>query len=315
MVTKRTKPYFIASCLSLLIAAIPFVAEATVIKTVKGSMLVPTGKGWGVKTDRPNDVVNDANIPQNGIYYHGGPVMGTSAATIPNVYYIWYGNWSGNTAIELLTNFALGIGKTAYYNINTTYTDANGNPVMRAVNFPKPGVFDNYSQGTALSDNSIYAIVANAINTKQLPLDPNGIYFVLTSADVNETSGFCTSYCGWHTYGNIQNTNIKYAFVGNADRCPNACAAQNPSPNNNTGADAMASVIAHELEETVTDPNLNAWYDHSGQEVADKCAWQFGKTSTAANGSQYNMTIAFKQYLIQMNWLNANNGLCANYYL
>jgi hypothetical protein len=43
----------------------------------------------------------------------------------------------------------------------------------------------------------------------------------------------------------------------------------------------MASIIAHELEEAATDPDLNAWYDRRGMENADKCAWTFGSTSTA----------------------------------
>ena len=34
----------------------------------------------------------------NGIEYHGGPVMLSSH----NVYFIWYGNWSGNTATTIL---------------------------------------------------------------------------------------------------------------------------------------------------------------------------------------------------------------------
>lgn len=306
------KSCFISSCLSLAIATLPLSADATVIKNVNGSMLVPSGKGWGIRSDHPFEIVKDKNIQQNGILYHGGPVMGTSNNTIPNVYYIWYGNWSGNSAVDILNNFASGIGNTGYYNINSTYTDKNGAHVIKAVNFTAVGVFDNYSQGSSLSDNGVLAVVTKAITSKQLPADPNGIYFVLTSADVNETSGFCTQYCGWHNFATVQNTNIKYAFVGNADRCPNACSAQNVSPNNNVGADAMASVIAHELEETVTDPNLNAWFDSSGEENADKCAWQFGNTTTAPNGSKFNLTINAKNYLIQMNWLNANGGMCVN---
>ena len=35
----------------------------------------------------------------------------------------------------------------------------------------------------------------------------------------------------------------------------------------------MASIVSHELEEAVTDPDLNAWYDRRGQEADDKCAW------------------------------------------
>ena len=80
----------------------------------------------------------------------------------------------------------------------------------------------------------------------------------------------------------------------------------------------MASIIAHELEETATDPDLNAWYDTRGAENADKCAWTFGATTTL-NGAKYNMTLGGKNYLIQQNWVNAlgpNNakGYCAKSY-
>jgi len=73
----------------------------------------------------------------------------------------------------------------------------------------------------------------------------------------------------------------------------------------------MASIIAHELEEAATDPQLNAWYDRRGYENADKCAWTFGSTSTAANGSLYNMTLGGLNFLIQRNWVNAGGGYCA----
>ena len=81
------------------------------------------------------------------------------------------------------------------------------------------------------------------------------------------------------------------------------------SPNGDIGADAMVSVIAHELEEAVTDPNLNAWYDNRGNENADKCAWTFGTTS-GPTGAKYNMTLGSRNYLIQRNWVNAAGGYC-----
>jgi len=60
----------------------------------------------------------------------------------------------------------------------------------------------------------------------------------------------------------------------------------------NAGVDGMVSVIAHELEETNTDPNLNAWYDANGAEDADKCAWTFGQIlSQGSTGAYYNMTL------------------------
>src|SRR5262249_15731027 len=110
---------------------------------------------------------------------------------------------------------------------------------------------------------------------------------------------------------------IKYSFVGNASGASlSSCAEQiSSSPNGDLGADAMVSVIAHELEEAATDPDLNAWFDGSGQENADKCAWTFGATYTATNGSLANMKLGARDYLIQQNWLNAQGGFCTLSYV
>ncbi|MBZ5676449.1 MAG: EXORDIUM family protein [Acidobacteriia bacterium] len=271
----------------------------------------PDGKGSLFNPGKGDNAGRDARTSKtgggtNGISYHNGPVM---LGTV-SVYYIWYGDWSGNSATTILTDFASNIGGSPYFNINTTYYNGSNTHVSNSVSY---GGFttDNYSHGTALSDADVQSIVTSAITSGKLPGNPNGVYFVLTSKDVAENSGFCTKYCAWHSYGTITGTNIKYAFVGNADRCPSACEAQTTSPNGNAGADAMASVIAHELEEAVTDPNLNAWYDNRGAENADKCAWTFGTVSSASNGSFYNMILGARQYLIQRNWVNASGGYCA----
>jgi hypothetical protein len=242
----------------------------------------------------------------NGIRYHGGPVI----LNTTHVYFIWYGNWGSDTATTILPDLASHIGGSPYFNINTTYFNASNTDVSNSVAY-LGSTTDNYSQGTNLSDTAIQTIVSSAISSGRLPKDTNGVYFVLTSADVNETSGFCTQYCGWHTRGTIAGSDIKYSFIGNPARCPSACAAQSVSPNGNLGADAMASIIAHELEESVTDPDLNAWYDSQGEENADKCAWTFGTTYVTGNGSHANMKLGSRDYLIQQNWVNASGGFCA----
>ena len=284
--------------------------------------LVPSGKGWGNRAEPTPGFVTHGNngngqarpggggsSGSNGINYHGGPVMlGTT-----NVYYIWYGNWTGNTANSILTSLAQSMGGSSWFNINTTYYNASNAHVSNSVSYGG-STNDNYSQGSALSDSAIKTVVNNAIVSGKVPKDTNGVYFVLTSSDVTATSGFCTQYCGWHTHGTIQGGDIKYAFIGNPDRCPSACAAQTTSPNNNAGADGMASIISHELSEAVSDPDLNAWYDRQGMENADKCAWTFGTESTASNGSKYNVTIGSNKYLIQRNWVNAGGGYCATAY-
>jgi hypothetical protein len=268
----------------------------------------PDGRGGGTVSNFVAPAKPVGGATTNGISLHGGPViLGTT-----NVYYIWYGNWSGNTATTILTDFANGVGGSSYFNINTTYTNSAGTKVSNLVHYAG-STTDNYSQGTSLSDAAIQTVVSSAISSARLPKDTNAVYFVLTSPDVTASSGFCTQYCGWHTHGTISGSDIKYSFVGNpATKCPSSCAGQTASsPNSNIGADAMASIVAHELEETVTDPDLNAWYDTRGAENADKCAWTFGTTSTASNGSNYNMTFGGRNWYIQQNWVNAAGGYCA----
>jgi hypothetical protein len=263
--------------------------------------------GKVVHETNPNFGKVNANRPSrgSGISYHGGPVI---LGTV-NAYVIWYGNWSGNTAMQIIPDFLSAEGGSPYFNINTTYYSGSGK-VQNAVHYAG-STTDNYSLGTSLSDAQIQAVVSSAISGGRLPKDANGVYFVLTSADVTANSGFCTQYCGWHTHATISGSDIKYAFIGNPDRCPSACSAQSTSPNGNAGADGMVSIIAHELEEAVTDPDLNAWFDSRGQENADKCAWTFGNTYTAANGSQANMKLGTRDFLIQQNWVNAGSGYCA----
>lgn len=283
--------------------------------------LVPTGKGWG---ERPapgpgpgqgagqgqgqpqGQAKPSGSSSTNGIFYHGGPLI-TSG---PTIYYIWYGGWSGNTATTILTDLAKNIGPSPYFNINSTYHNGSNVPVANAVTYGG-AMTVGYTHGTSLSDSTVQTIVAEALASGQLSHDSNGVYFVLTSSDVNETSGFCTQYCGWHTHASINGLDVKYAFVGNPDRCPSACEQQTTGPNDNAGADGMASIIAHELEEATTDPDLNAWYDRRGQENADKCAWTFGSTYKTANQASANMKLGSRDFLIQQNWVNASGGYCA----
>lgn len=279
--------------------------------------VVPTGKGWGLEVPAGQEkpaVTPFTVVTGNGINYHGGPVMPGSL----HAYFIWYGNWTNGTRasdsqttvnlINALFGSSGGIGGSGYFRINTTYGD-NANNVSGNIALTQTTT-DNYSRGTRLSDSGVLGVVSSAISSGRLPSDPNGIYFVLTSSDVLETSGFCTRYCGWHTHATIGGADIKYSFVGNPDRCPTACEAQTVSPNADSGADGMASIMAHEAEEAATDPDLNAWYDSTGAENADKCAWKFGPVQHLGNGAAYNETFGTHNWLIQMNWENSRGGGC-----
>jgi hypothetical protein len=281
--------------------------------------LVPTGKGWGEAVDHSNNSkgqappqgVGGGNQCPNGICYHGGPVMGST----PIIYVIWYGNWSSGpggsdnvNGQNVVRNFLSSLSGTPYENINKTYS-ISGTAINGMIAIGIEGA-DSGSQGTSFGDAGVQAIVASQFTSGALPKSSNALYMVLTSSNVNETSGFCTQYCGWHTHGTIGGTDIKYAFVGNPDRCPASCSMQ-VDPNGYAGADGMVSIIAHEQEEAISDPDLNAWYDKRGMENADKCAWTFGTTYTTSNGSTANVNMGGHDYLIQRNWVNASGGYCS----
>ncbi len=266
-----------------------------------------------------------AVVTGNGINYHGGPVL---KGTVP-IYLIWYGNWSGtgsNTAatVSLVEHFIGTLGNTPYELINSTYGDTTGNV---SGNLTMGGaIFDTGSQGTRLTNSRLTAIVQRSLSNG-LPTDANGVYMVLTSSNVRE-QGFCTQFCGFHTHQTLNGTDIKWAFVGNPDRCPSGCEAQTTGPNSPAtgvgGADGMINIITQESEEAITDPDLNAWFDSSGQEDADKCNFNFGATSTCtatsicsaagkAAGAKFNQTFGNNNYLMQQEWENAAGGKCVQH--
>lgn len=241
----------------------------------------------------------------NGIGPHGGPLLtGTTG-----VYFIWYGNWAGSLAPVLLPELAHGLGGSDYFNINTTYFDPGGVPVRNAVEF-RGAATDLYSHGKNLSDADVQEVVSQALHAGKFAADSEAVYFVLSSADVAESSGFCSQYCGWHNHAKIVG-DIQYAFAGNPSRCPGECSTGAASPNGDPAADSLASIVAHELEETVTDPHLDAWFSEKGRENADKCAWTYGDTYPTPNGGIANMRLGERDFLIQQNWVNRSGGYCA----
>jgi phosphate-induced protein 1 len=286
----------------------------------------PDGKHQGAPVPVPEAGPTGNTVTLgNGINYNGGPVM---KGTV-NTYVIWYGNWNGtgsNTAAtkSAIEHFLGTIGGSAIELVNTTYGDTTGD-VSGLVNFAGSTIVSSTKN---LTDRSLQSTVNNALRSGALPTDANGVYFVLTSSNINETSGFCTRYCGFHTRATLNGADIKYSFVGNVDRCPSGCEIQATGPNspaaNVGGIDGMANVISHELEEAISDPDLNAWFDSSGQENADKCNFNFGATSTCnanglctaagtAAGARYNQTFGNNDWMLQQNWRNSAGGACAQH--
>src|SRR5689334_20268166 len=142
-----------------------------------------------------------AVVQGNGINYHNGPVL--KGNPVP-IYVIWYGNWTNGplasdsaVTVSLVEAFlaSTALGGSGYEAINSTYGDTTGN-VSGHLGFSS-AVFDSsYSSGKKLSDRVLPTVVSHAI-AAGLPSDANGVYLILTSSDVSESSGFCRTYCGF----------------------------------------------------------------------------------------------------------------------
>lgn len=284
-----------------------------------------------------NPLANLKGLPTGGaktaasklITYHGGPVM----TSVSKVVVIWYGNWNQTNSTDtpagqqLIRDALYGLSVTPdgtftnYSGITTgrsstlgLFTQSGGQSVSQI----SSATITEFTQATSatygnkkLTDAKVLSLVKAYAGTP----DPNAIYLVLSSSDIDETSGFGSQYCGWHTFSTVSNVVTKYAFIGNPSRYMSACAAQTVSPNGNAGVDAMISVIAHELAEAATDPKLNAWYDRSGNENADICAWTFGSAQVLESNNSYSNVRLPKQgggtrsYLLQRA-LAASNSKC-----
>jgi hypothetical protein len=76
------------------------------------------------------------------------------------------------------------------------------------------------------------------------------------------------------------------------------------TPNGNPDADTEVSPTSHEVMEAWTDPDtVTGWYDSSGFENGDECAYIFGSTS-GTSGQLYNQTINNHHYLTQEEFSN-----------
>jgi hypothetical protein len=268
---------------------------------------------------RPSAQALGAAATDNGIYYHGGPVIyQQKVAAIYWSYRPIYlggptpgttGPGSGDTS--LIGFFLSHLGGSPYYNINTTYYDAAGTPVQNSVtytqywasntNVPVPGV--------PVSDSQIQAQIVAGFTGGQLTYDPNTLYVVFSDALVNLGGAFGSVYCAYRGTFTWNGNDVKYAPMPH-EIDHNGCTFSHTSPNNDPAADAEVNDLAHETEETQTDADRNAWYDNAGQENADKCWGTFGTTYTTANGATANVQIGGKDFLVQANWVNANGGGC-----
>lgn len=223
---------------------------------------------------------NAASNPN--LLWHNGAIMKDS--TIKAIF--WGSSWSTSAGDKIagLDRFYEGIGGTSYLNTNTEYTGTNGT-VSTGVTYQGHTSDSSSAPRKAPSTSQVLAVVTRSIT------DPvaNGYYPVYSDQKRGRAG-----YCAWHSYGSINNVPVQFAFFFNLDGDP-GCDPQDPGTIHSQGLEAVANVSGHELSEAVTDPRNGGWWDASGAENSDKCAWTFGG----------NVTIGGQQWKIQGNWSNA----------
>ena len=292
-------------------------SDAAVLNPFLGS--VGASSWYGINTryysktgSATNFVTNTANYPSANCTFVDSSTYGTSLEGAASSFTTAASVLKAAITITLTSTAGLTVGRPISGTgiaASTVITNVNTGTNVITLSLATTASIASAKKLTVAAP-STQMIVDNVIRAGTFAADSAGLYFVLTDSSVKVT-GFGTSFCGYHgffkpTSGVVPT--VQYSFVGNPSLYMGGCAGQSvASPNGNPPADAMASVVAHELVEAVSDPQLNAWFDSAGNENADKCAWVYGATTTSG-GASSNIVVGSANYLIQQNWDPILNG-------
>ncbi|GLJ10973.1 hypothetical protein SUGI_0139200 [Cryptomeria japonica] len=229
--------------------------------------------------------------------YHGGPVL-TSPESI-KVYILWYGKFTPAQKAPLLDFFS-----SFHYNersqpcmkkwwaILQGYKDSSNTSIAPNVRLAKQASDVSYSLGKSLKRSSMGSLIRSALVKKQFPINPRGIYMVLTADNVF-VENFCMSSCGFHDSMKVSNRRkVVISWVGNSGvQCPGYCAwpfaypGYGPPipplipPNGDVGIDGMVVVVATILAGTASNPFGDGYHADPAfapQEAATACSGIFG---------------------------------------
>ncbi|HXQ90402.1 MAG TPA: PKD domain-containing protein [Acidimicrobiales bacterium] len=156
---------------------------------------------------------------------------------------------------------------------------------------------------------------------------PKGVESCFDSRD-NDEGGECTvssqggAFCAYHssTAGEAIYADLPFPIYSSLTGF--TCGSEdtfgtNESPNGQLDADVELSLVAHELNESITDPLGTSWYDRHGNEIADDCEGFYGAT-LGVSGALYNQVINGAHYLTQEMFSNedyhaSKNSACVQH--
>jgi hypothetical protein len=258
------------------------------------------------------------------LIYHGGPVMHTNKTYA--IYWVPSGySVSANyrTIIDrYLGDVAAASGSTSnVYATDTQYYDTTNGNILNSSTFggsyldaqslPASGCTDFYTT-VCLTDAQLQTEVQRVATLNGWTVGPTSMFLMFTASGIGScfdgSSSACafTYYCAYHSNigsgpGEILYSNQPYTMT-----VPAACdSGEHP---NGDDADSVLNVASHEHNETITDPLGTAWWDSSGYENGDECAWDFGTALGSTGSSQYNQVINGNKYYLQQEWSNSDNA-------
>jgi hypothetical protein len=231
------------------------------------------------------------------LLYNGGPVMHN-----PTVYVIyWIPPQLQDGTLTSLSSKYQSIQTTmlkeyfghSLMNNNTQYHDTTyitntgrvGGTYVDKSLYPGSDCFDPATVLTngnnCISDADLQNEITKVMGLKLWTGGVNKLFMVFTSFNegqctVSNSDCSYSTYCGYHGFfTNASLQDVVYANLPYGDAT--ACQLPGvPSPNSFPQADTAADTASHELSEAITDPLLNAWFDSSGSEIGDECAYSFG---------------------------------------
>ena len=278
-------------------------------------------------------VKQGVQIASSTVLYHGGQIMYPSI----QIYTIFWrppqlqdGSGTAFSANYVTINYyhAAFIGGHGIQNIATQYYQTIGGTTTYVQNagyaagyyldtssFPASGCTDSATPGDCITDAQIQAEIARVMSINGWTGGLNKIFILFTAwregscFDSSSTSCAYTQYCAYHSYFMQGSTPVIYANQPYANL--SVCLASGQTLPNGSDGDAAASTATHEIIESITDPLLNAWFDSSGNEVADLCNFVFGTNTwqgPSAAGNQMWNGVVFEVQQIYDN----NSGGCVS---
>lgn len=315
-----------------LLAVLPASAGAVVRSTPTGpaSFLPLEGPGIAEGTSPLGASVPTGSPP---LLWHGGPVMPSHEAftifwapsgfSFPSGYKTAIDEYLENVGTDsgLSTNVYSVSAQYTGSNGRATYGDSFGGSVDDTDAYPSSGTcpayegFHGVEYTACISDAKMKAEVTAVVASQEWPTGLGAEYYVVLPPEAGScfgttsTSGcFDKEFCAYHSF--VSSPKLVYANISYSPGDVSGCGVgEYPNGHSNGNVDDTLSSLSHEANESITDPELNAWFDEKGFENGDECRntpfqEDYGSPLGGSAGSLFNESIGGGHYYLQQEWSN-----------